>query len=106
MAQLGEAVVPVGPGRLKLLNLDAARMAMLLGAAAAISTVGNLMANATLAFAGILLWLLGVCFLSRVVPAADRFPRAVLVVAAMADAVLGHTLLRLAELVAALNLAI
>lgn len=84
MAQLGEAVVPVGHGSL---NFDAARMAMLLGAAATISTIANPMADATLAFAGILLWLLGVCFLSLVVPVANRFPRAALVMAAMAHAV-------------------
>ncbi|KAF8658703.1 hypothetical protein HU200_059179 [Digitaria exilis] len=86
--QLGEAVVSVGPGRLKHLHFDAARVLMLLGAATAISTVGNPMTDATLAFAGFLLWLLGVCFLSLLM--ADRFPRAALVVAAMADAVLKH----------------
>jgi hypothetical protein len=42
------------------------------------------------AFLGLLLWLLGVCLLALVVPAAGRFPRAVLASAAIAIAVLKH----------------
>lgn len=91
MAQLKEAAV-VAAGereRLEHLLLDAARVVLPLGAAGAISTVGNHGANVALAFLGLLLWLLGVCFLS-LVPAADRFPRAVLVGVTMANAVLKH----------------
>ena len=90
MAQLREAaVVPGEREQLEHLLLDAARVVLPLGAAAAISAVGNHGANAALAFLGLLLWLFGVCFLS-LVPAAGRFPRAALVGATMANAVLKH----------------
>ncbi|OEL23725.1 hypothetical protein BAE44_0015256 [Dichanthelium oligosanthes] len=89
MAQLGEAVVLGGRDGLKHLFLDAARVVMLLGAAAAISTVGSPGANAALAFLGLLLWLLGVCFLT-LVPVADWYPQAAMVGATMANAVLNQ----------------
>ena len=95
-AQLSEAVVVAGEReRLEHLLLDAARVVLPLGAAAAMSAVGNHGASAALAFLGLLIWLLGVCLLSFV-PAADRFPQAAAFAgAAIANAnaiaiVLGH----------------
>jgi len=73
------------------LRLDAARVLMLLGAAAA---VGSPSANPTPAFLGLLLWLLGVCLLA-LVPAAGRFLHAALATVAMAIAVLMKNLFTL-----------
>ncbi|CAL5039951.1 unnamed protein product [Urochloa decumbens] len=56
-------------------RLDAARALLLLGAAAAVSTVGNPDADAAQVFLGLVTWLLGVCLLSFV-PVAGRFPHA------------------------------
>ncbi|PUZ59530.1 hypothetical protein GQ55_4G049700 [Panicum hallii var. hallii] len=56
--------------------LDAARALMLLGAAAAVSTLGSPRgADAGKVFLALVTWLLGVCLLSFV-PLAGRFPRA------------------------------
>ncbi|OEL16998.1 hypothetical protein BAE44_0021983 [Dichanthelium oligosanthes] len=96
MAEQGElphpgqpAVAPVLHDRLhQHLFVDGARALMLLGAATATSTVGSSAgANATQAFVGFLLWLLGVWLLA-LTPVARRFPQAALVSAAMANAVL------------------
>ncbi|XP_062233303.1 uncharacterized protein LOC133930634 [Phragmites australis] len=91
MADRGEAaVVPGDRDRLRNLFLDAARVLMLYGTAVAVATLGSPGATATQAFVGLLLWLLGVCFLA-LVPAVGRFPRVALVPAAMANAVLKHS---------------
>jgi hypothetical protein len=62
-------------------HLDAARPLMLLGAAAAVSTVYNCNPDADasqvfIAIIGFLAWLLGVCLLSLVPLLAGRFPQA------------------------------
>ena len=94
-AQLSEAVVVAGERERLEHLLDAARVVLPLGAAAAISAVGNHGASAALAFLGLLIWLLGVCLLSFV-PVAGRFPQAAAFAgAAIANAnaiaiVLGH----------------
>ncbi|PAN22833.1 hypothetical protein PAHAL_4G047900 [Panicum hallii] len=96
MAEQGEplqprppAVVPVMHGRRLHQHplADAARALMLVGAGTSVlSTVGRSPgggANAGQAFTGLLLWLL-----LALAPVARRFPRAALVAAATADAVL------------------
>ncbi|PUZ59531.1 hypothetical protein GQ55_4G049900 [Panicum hallii var. hallii] len=101
MAEQGEplqprppAVVPVMHGRRLHQHplADAARALMLVGAGTSVlSTVGRSPgggANAGQAFTGLLLWLLGVWLLLALAPVARRFPRAALVGAATANAVL------------------
>ena len=76
MAQRGQPDVPGRhDGVRNDLLLDAARVLMLFGAAAAI---GSPSANPTQAFLGLLLWLLGVFLLEALVPAAGRFLHAAL----------------------------
>jgi len=70
MAQRGQPDVPGRhDGVRNDLLLDAARVLMLFGAAAAI---GSPSANPTQAFLGLLLWLLGVFLLEALVPAAGH----------------------------------
>ncbi|KAK3134349.1 hypothetical protein QOZ80_6AG0547960 [Eleusine coracana subsp. coracana] len=92
MANQGAIPIHIGhdEGRRELL-INSARLLMVWGAAVVISTVaGNMPANATnQAIAGLLLWVLGVCLLA-LVPAAERFPRAAVIAAAVANAVVRH----------------
>jgi len=91
MANRAEAAIVAAADREGLQNLflDAARVLMLFGAVATVG-IGTTSADPMQAFLGLLLWLLGVCLLALVVPAAGRFPRAVLASAAIAIAVLKH----------------
>jgi hypothetical protein len=49
----------------------------------AVANIGTASADPTQAFLSLLLWLLGVCLLALVVPAAGRFPRAALAAVAI-----------------------
>ncbi|OEL31200.1 hypothetical protein BAE44_0007781 [Dichanthelium oligosanthes] len=81
------AAVPAGDRELlRNIFLDAGRVLMLLGAAA---FVGSSSTDSTQVLVGLVLWLLGVCLLAlSLVP--GRFPRAALVAAAIAIAILKH----------------